>query len=940
MVSPLNTTQQPKSVPLQLLTCPPPSPPSPGSLDGVPPPPPQPHYISTLRANSRRGNSPEKERDPLAGLQRFLRAFYRELAARDPPHPPPWAPALPPGALSPAFFQPALRLVAPSPSGEPCPLRLDQMLTAVRLEEGALLEAPRRVLVEGLPGSGKTSLALRLLHSWATRADPWLSSAITVALLVPLRELRTSGVGLVQFLGKNLLPRAALGGSRDGFSRIWRRLATLEDRLLLVLDGDFEEECVSGDAVELLEGRLFPDARVVITLCPGRRASMLAPFVQRRVVLAGLQLSHVARLTSQYFAGKRVPDGASRFLDALGEEESPLRALAEWPLGWILLCVMFEERGCTLPDPEGPIQEIYQALFKTMVLRSLSRRGIAVTDSIEIPGHCKKLLAEFGKLTLSCTSTGRFVYLENEIRTACRGLEVTELGFLTRGLLFGRGNRRIGEVYHIIHPAFSEFLAAYYVSSVVHYANILRRELCEVPGLLQADTAESLVPRLLMGLLARKGFLVLEQLCPLDVGVKALFALLQACGPGEANVAAACRLLRGSGAGGMGTAQVVHSSPGELRGWGLVLNSPVCPLQALELVVQSASADAGSFDAFFSALALNESVRSVRISSLLGHELSADEVTRLGRYVALTLPKARLQTFELISTTGGLTERYTGTWLHHVSSLDSAQLAQMCVALEGAPAITVLHLPHLGCGPEGLRALASLMRVRPLLALNLSGSWGALVRDTDPPSSSGASVGSSGGSTTDRTSHLKQSMTGSPKAGSYFSLPRSHAYHSLSRGAAATLPRPPGTPTDDKRLSDSAIFQKLCPLPAACCDSAEHRGGSGFHAVFEAAREPGVCLRALNVSKCALGVEDAMCLGETVRRSRSLAALRLEGASRLAEVLPVLMALPEASALQLLDLGSPRLTLTDPPTQLLCQALARNPSLRLLGLDGWTFRVE
>lgn len=277
-------------------------------------------------------------------------------------------------------------------------------------------------------------------------------------------------------------------------------------------------------------------------------------------------------------------------------------------------------------------------------------------------------------------------------------------------------------------------------------------------------------------------------------------------------------------------------------------------------------------------------------------------------------------------------------------SLSSSQLAQLCSAIEGAPAVSVLHLPHLGCGADGLRALANLMRVRPLLALNLSGSWGALVRENDPPSS-GASVGSAA-SSTDRPSHLlsKQSSiltannTGSPKAGSYFSLPRSHAYHSLSRGAAATLPRPPGTPTDDKRLSDSALFQKLASIPA--CDSIEHRTTSGFHAVFEAARDPSVCVRALNVSKCALGAEDAICLGETVRRSRSLAALRLEGASRLAEVLPVLLALHEAPTLQLLDLASPRLVLTDAPAQMLCHALARSPALRLLGLDGWTFRVE
>ena len=53
--------------------------------------------------------------------------------------------------------------------------------------------------------------------------------------------------------------------------------------------------------------------------------------------------------------------------------------------------------------------------------------------------------------------------------------------------------------------------------------------------------------------------------------------------------------------------------------------------------------------------------------------------------------------------------------------------------------MTVLHLPHLGCGREGLRAVAGLVRARPLVALNLAGSWGT--RRDDPPSSSGVSVG-------------------------------------------------------------------------------------------------------------------------------------------------------------------------------------------------------
>ncbi|XP_023289535.1 uncharacterized protein LOC111674267 [Orussus abietinus] len=56
--------------------------------------------------------------------------------------------------------------------------------------------------------------------------------------------------------------------------------------------------------------------------------------------------------------------------------------------------------------------------------------------------------------------------------------------------------------------------------------------------------------------------------------------------------------------------------------------------------------------------------------------------------------------------------------------------------------------------------------------------------------------------------------------------------------------------------------------------------------------------------------------------------------------MPLVLALTEAPCLQLLDLASPRLALDDHPSRLLCHALARNGTLRLLSLEGWTFRIE
>jgi hypothetical protein len=94
----------------------------------------------------------------------------------------------------------------------------------------------------------------------------------------------------------------------------------------------------------------------------------------------------------------------------------------------------------------------------------------------------------------------------------------------------------------------------------------------------------------------------------------------------------------------------------------------------------------------------------------------------------------------------------------------------------------------------------------------------------------------------------------------------------------------------------------------------------------------GIVISGLHCNSCGAG--------ETVRRSLCLDALRLEGGTRLGEVLPVILGLADNTSIQLLDLGSQRLILEDGPTQLVCQSLAKNSSLRLLSLEGWTFRIE
>ncbi|XP_071869445.1 uncharacterized protein isoform X2 [Bombus fervidus] len=927
------------------------------------PPPAPAAYISSARASSRRlgagsgiGGPPSPERDPLGRLLRFLKSFYRELGTRDPPHLPAWASPLPLGTLCPAHFQPHLQLLHKGEQEHRLEnIKPDQIFAPVRLSDGTVSEAPRRVAIEGGPGSGRTTLCLRLLHQWAIQGD-----SPALAFIVPLRELRGSPV--LNYLARELFPRTAAIG--DAVAQVWRTLHLMEDRVLFILDG--YDECVGGraslgDAIDLLEGRLFPDARILVTCSPSN-SSVLSPLVQRRIHLAGLEWPHVERLCVAYFIHNDIAEKACEFLEALNVQPQAVKQLGQHPLGWIMLCCLYQDSG-SLPTETSAL---VQAAVKCIVKRSLDP---PVPYNEEIPGHCRKRLEDFGKVSLAALREGRCCYTEAELRARGGGIEVTRLGFLTKGLIFGQ--RRKPDLYTPIHMAVAEFLAAYYLTSVAQYANILRRELEGLPSGIISHLA---------GLLGPKTHLILNQLCPLEVPPRAVFSLLKAAGASDGNISAVCRLV---GAGpGFGPAPnerppapLVHTSPLELEGWARILESPACTLEALEVVFQvERGSDPRYLDDFFEALAGNESVKLVRITSLLGQEFPADEAQKLAGHLKSVLSKKKLNDFELVITC--LEEAAHDRLecvvnalcrgLSHASAslarlvldmnLSGEQVSRVCDALRGCVQVQALHLPHLGCGCEGLASVAELLKERPLLALNLAGSWGAKNED---PSSSGISSGSGSGS-----SGCASSTLGTlPLNRCYSSLPRGAlaAYGSLTR--PATLPRLPlglglgpapatgngPLPQNDrdrdsngssKRNSDSVLCHRLPLLhPLPTCDVSSHQG-TGFHEIFNAIREPNCKLRSLNVSKCLLGGLDAGCLGETIRRARNLDALRAAGASRPADVMPLVLALTEAPCLQLLDLASPRLALDDHPSRLLCHALARNTTLKLLSLEGWTFRIE
>lgn len=203
--------------------------------------------------------------------------------------------------------------------------------------------------------------------------------------------------------------------------------------------------------------------------------------------------------------------------------------------------------------------------------------------------------------------------------------------------------------------------------------------------------------------------------------------------------------------------------------------------------------------------------------------------------------------------------------------------------------------------------------------------------------------GSGSGSSTGTSGLIKQgSLPGVPSPRSYppglfSSLPRGMYAPTTTLGRSATLPRQPIEPTIDKRSCDSVVSKTWYPTPA--CEGGPHSSGT-LHDLLLAAREPYSKLNGLDLSKAQLSLEDSMCLGETVRISNTLHTLKLEGCSRLSEILPSIIGASESMCIQMLSFGSPRLNLEDSAISMCSRALTSCSTLRLLSLDGWSFRIE
>ncbi len=351
-------------------------------------------------------------------------------------------------------------------------ISLDNLFDSQKLHDGSI-EFPKRILIQGRAGIGKTTLCKKLVYEYH-RNGLW-QDKFTCVLWVPLRQLKTHAPARLE----DLLCNQYFAGYKSSQAQaLSKGFYARQDKTLFILDG--LDEIVG----ELNEGRPLKDflqallnqTHVVITSRPAGVDTKLLGQLDLELEMVGFSPNNV-----QTYIEKFMPASNQAVIQQFINRTPLIQGLVNIPIQLDALCYSWDQ----LPqNQEVTMSMLYQAMVDKLWRKDGARLekqvqgNIVAPNIIQISSKAKleKLMADeihyFGYLALKGLEEGKIEFNLDELDQRQAELEDRFLGKAlsfsftenlkkTSFLHTADAERPKSErYYHFLHLTFQEFFAA------------------------------------------------------------------------------------------------------------------------------------------------------------------------------------------------------------------------------------------------------------------------------------------------------------------------------------------------------------------------------------------------------------------------------------------------------------------------------------------------